>query len=104
MTWCGKHFVEYNSICTFCMDDKYPKNGKEHKSVKDTVNKPAHYNKGGIECIDAIAEATKNLQGIEAVCVANVLKYIWRWKDKSGTEDLLKAKWYLERLINGTNP
>ena len=30
---------------------------------------------------------------------ANVIKYISRWKRKNGLEDLKKAKWYLDRLI-----
>lgn len=30
---------------------------------------------------------------------ANVVKYISRWKSKNGLEDLEKAKWYIERLI-----
>ncbi len=29
----------------------------------------------------------------------NVVKYVSRWKDKNGVEDLLKAKHYLEKLI-----
>lgn len=64
----------------------------------EKINHPAHYCQGGIECIDAIEAATTNLTGIEAVCTANVIKYIWRWKEKNGTEDLRKAEWYLKRL------
>ena len=67
--------------------------------MQDKVNHPSHYTNGNIECIDAIEAATIGLKGIEAVCTANVLKYMWRWKLKNGTEDLLKAQWYLERLI-----
>lgn len=65
----------------------------------DAVERPAHYNQGGIEAIDAIAAATVELRGIEAVCTANAIKYLWRWKRKNGAEDLRKAKWYLDRLI-----
>lgn len=67
----------------------------------DNVNHPKHYASAsnGIECIDAIEAATERLLGLEAVCTGNVLKYIWRWKDKNGVEDLKKAKWYLEKLI-----
>lgn len=50
----------------------------------DVVNRPAHYNKGRIECIDAIEVATSDLSGIEAVCTANAIKYLWRWKQKNG--------------------
>lgn len=68
-------------------------------NVFDPVENPIHYTEGNIECIDAIAEATEHLQGIEAVCTGNVLKYVWRWKKKNGVEDLKKAAWYLNKLI-----
>lgn len=66
---------------------------------KDLVNHPPHYTAGGIECIDALAAATKGLEGLEAVCTANAIKYLWRWKLKNGVEDLRKAVWYINRLI-----
>ena len=72
---------------------------KVKKVIKDNVNHPSHYTQGAIECIDAIKEATKGLFGIEAVCTANIIKYVWRWKFKNGVEDLRKARWYLDRLI-----
>lgn len=69
----------------------------------DMVNRPPHYNKGRVECIDAIETATSDLIGIEAVCTANAIKYLWRWKQKNGTEDLKKARWYIEHLIERTD-
>lgn len=74
------------------VSEKYPK--------RDMVNHPSHYTQGGIECIDAITAATVGKTGIEAVCVANVVKYLWRYEEKNGLEDVKKARWYLERLIN----
>ena len=68
----------------------------------DDVNHPPHYTAGSIECIDAIAAATVGLEGIEAACTANIIKYVWRWKRKGGVKDLEKAKWYLQHLINKT--
>lgn len=68
-------------------------------ATKDPIN-PAHYKKGSIECIDALESATENLKGWEAGNTWNCIKYLWRWKDKGGLDDLLKAKWYLERLIS----
>lgn len=65
----------------------------------DTVNHPSHYTQGGIECIEAIKAATVGLEGIEAVCTGNAIKYSWRWKQKNGTEDLKKAIWYINKLI-----
>lgn len=67
---------------------------------KDNVNHPSHYTGGKIECIDALEAATVDLQGIEAVCTANAIKYLWRWKKKNGVEDLEKARWYINKLIN----
>lgn len=65
----------------------------------DMVNHPAHYTAGSIECIDALKAATVGLEGIEAVCTANAIKYLWRWKNKNGVEDLKKSIWYINRLI-----
>lgn len=94
-----------------CVNSDYVQeyNGSECQSViiaqrepvtNDVVNHPSHYTQGGIECIDAITAATVGKTGIEAVCVANVVKYLWRYEEKNGLEDVKKARWYLERLIN----
>ena len=66
----------------------------------DTVNHPSHYKaKNGMEVIDVIEAFTANLSGYEATHTGNVIKYICRWKEKNGLEDLKKAQWYLNRLI-----
>ena len=65
--------------------------------MNENIN-PEHY-KGTIECIDAIEEVVRDLQGIEATDTGNIIKYMWRWKRKNGVEDLLKAKWYINHLI-----
>ena len=72
---------------------------KMDENVPDMVNHPKHYTQGGIECIDALKAATVGKRGIEAVCVANVIKYLWRYEEKNGIEDVRKAKWYIERLL-----
>ena len=64
------------------------------------VDRPPHYTAGKIECIDALESATIGLIGIDAVCTAAAIKYLWRWKSKGGTEDLEKARWYINRLLN----
>lgn len=67
---------------------------------KDMVNHPDHYKtKSGLETIEVIEAFTDGLNGIEAVCTANALKYICRWKKKNGIEDLKKAEWYINHLI-----
>lgn len=65
---------------------------------KDNIN-PQHYKNGKVECIDAIESATIGKVGIEAICTANVIKYLWRYEYKNGVEDVKKAQWYLNRLI-----
>jgi hypothetical protein len=64
--------------------------------TSDPVN-PSHYKQGGIECIEAIKAALG--VGFIAYLWGNVHKYIWRWPNKNGIEDLKKARWYLDRLI-----
>jgi len=66
--------------------------------MKDKIN-PDYY-KTGVECIDAIEAATEGKKGIEAVCVAQVFKYLWRYESKNGLEDVRKAQWYINRLIS----
>jgi len=68
------------------------------KKVVDMVNSPPHYNQTGIECIQAISAATD--KGFKYYLQGNIMKYLWRfdYKDKP-LEDLQKAKWYLDRLI-----
>ena len=72
--------------------------GKEAYGNVDMVNNPPHYNQTGIECIHAISAATDN--GFKYYLQGNVMKYLWRfdYKDKP-LEDLQKAQWYLEKLI-----
>lgn len=67
--------------------------------MTDNVNSPSHY-QGKVECIDCIESATAGLQGIEAFCTGNAIKYLYRWKKKNGIEDLKKAKWYIDKLLN----
>jgi hypothetical protein len=63
----------------------------------DNVNNPPHYTSGSIECIAAIQAALgKEFRGFLR---GNVIKYLWRYQDKGGVEDLRKARWYLDRLI-----
>lgn len=71
--------------------------------MSNNVSHPKHYTQGGIECIDALKAATVGKTGIEAVCVANAIKYLWRFEKKNGLEDVKKAQWYINRLIQELN-
>ena len=66
--------------------------------MKDNIT-PHHYKNGGVECIDAIAAATINKSGIQAVCVGNTIKYLWRYESKNRLEDVKKAQWYVNKLV-----
>ena len=66
-------------------------------TTEDVVNSPTHYNQAGIECIDAIAAALGD--GFEYYLQGNVMKYLWRYRYKNGVEDLKKAEWYHNKLI-----
>ena len=60
--------------------------------MSDNVNHPHHYTGRniGYECID-IAKR-------QYFCAGNVIKYLWRYKDKGNpTEDLRKARWYARK-------
>lgn len=69
--------------------------------ANDMVHHPNHYqSSSGLEVKEVIKAFTEHLSGFEAVCTANVIKYICRWKKKDGVQDLYKAKEYIEFLID----
>lgn len=66
-------------------------------TTTDTVHNPAHYNQGGIEAIAYIKQQVG--EGFVSYCEGNVHKYIHRYRYKNGVEDLKKARWYLDKMI-----
>ena len=72
-----------------------------YESTDKMVSHPSHYqSKSGLEVINVIKAFTEGLEGIEAVDTGNAIKYICRWKDKNGVQDLEKAMWYIQHLID----
>ena len=71
-----------------------------YESDDKMVSHPDHYNSGKYEVIDIIEEFTKGLSGLEAVCTGNAIKYILRWKKKGGYQDLEKAMWYIQHMLD----
>ena len=70
---------------------------KEHH-VFDPVERPAHYNQDGIECIDYIRHVL-GIDGFIAYCHGNMIKYQHRYRYKgNGVEDMKKAEWYVKRM------
>lgn len=65
----------------------------------DNIN-PAHYQRnGGMECIDAIEAMVAGWPPETAYRLGNALKYLWRHREKGGSESLQKAQWYIAREI-----
>ena len=65
----------------------------------DVVNSPPHYKTGGIEAIEGI-EASMGPEAFAGYLKGSVTKYLWRYEKKGKPlEDLKKARWFLDRLI-----
>lgn len=69
------------------------------ESLEKNVNHPLRYTKGKVECIDALESAVTGKTPEDAICVANVIKYLWRYEEKEPLRSLMSARWYLDRLI-----
>lgn len=73
----------------------------DEKPAENAVEHPQHYNRGSIECIDALNAMVEGwLDPVAAVLAWQTVKYIWRHPFKGKpVEDLKKAQFYLERLV-----
>lgn len=60
--------------------------------MKDNIN-PDHYD-ADVQPIDLIEAQELGFHE------GNIVKYVSRWDKKGGLEDLQKANWYLQRLID----
>ena len=60
--------------------------------------KPDYYTKGGLECYEVI-KTSMGLVKYQGFLWGNVQKYLWRWEQKNGKQDLQKAVEYLSKLI-----
>lgn len=88
----------HRSIEGFSISDEQWEDLKSFKtslenSSDSEINHPVRYNRGNIEVIDFIEDQKLGFHE------GNIIKYVCRYPDKNGIEDLKKAKWYLERLI-----
>lgn len=71
----------------------------EHYFDFDPVDKPSHYANKEIEVIDYIQDTLSD-EEFEGYCMGNVIKYVSRYKHKNGVEDLKKARYYLNKVID----
>lgn len=67
--------------------------------MKDNVNHPSHYTTGKFETIDVIQDMLTP-EMFEGFCIGNTIKYLSRYRHKNGIEDLKKARWYLDKIID----
>ncbi len=93
--FCDRHQTSHGpSGCAFCGIEKRIAEADAAAASHDPVNHPAHYTRGGIECIDVIEKLGLGFH------LGNALKYLWRAGVKGDElEDLRKARWYLDREI-----
>jgi len=84
----GNDFMRYKEV----------RDALNHEVV-DVVNSPPHYKTGGIEAIEGI-EASMGPEAYAGYLKGSVAKYLWRYEKKGKPlEDLKKARWFLDRLI-----
>ncbi|UNH39957.1 DUF3310 domain-containing protein [Moellerella wisconsensis] len=106
--WCGCSYIgpKHENACKKC-DDTLQRMGGftnlfgkgEENKMTDNVNNPAHYASGGIECIEAI-KASMTREAFLGYLKGNIQKYVWRYEKKiNPVEDLKKARWYMNRLV-----
>lgn len=70
----------------------------EKELVSDLIDSQPHYKNQGIEPIELMRQNFSK-EEFAGFLQGNVLKYMLRYKDKNGVEDLKKAKTYLTWLI-----
>ena len=70
------------------------------KPVGNKFTSPDHYKcASGVGCRDLIYHMTYESTGVEAFYIGNIIKYLFRFTKKNGVDDLVKAKVYLQFLI-----
>ena len=68
--------------------------------MPELVNHPDHYqNIAGVEAIDILNDVVQGLEPVPACMLWNCMKYLLRFKNKNGVQDLEKSRNYLNWLI-----
>ena len=71
--------------------------------MTDIINKPSHYHSNGTDVI-GFAEAQFSKEEQKGFHRINAIKYLTRYDRKNGIEDLNKAKFYIDKLIELETP
>lgn len=85
---CNANYLQPNGYSDLWEEEK------EVLSEETNPIRPNHYKSCSIECIDAMILAF-GVAAVAEFCIMNAFKYIWRYKDKNGLEDLNEAEWYI---------
>lgn len=64
----------------------------------DKAVRPDYYIRNGLECYD-VQRASMGLVKYQGYLEGCAQKYLWRWEQKNGKQDLQKAVEYLSKLI-----
>ena len=64
--------------------------------------KPGHYTSDNFTCFDVMIE-TQGMDAVTDFCICIAIKYLYRWKNKNGVEDIEKAYTYLEKFLEIEN-
>lgn len=67
--------------------------------MSNKVDHPEHYNFGKMETLDLI-DNFSTPEEYDGFLKGNIIKYLHRYNFKNGLEDLEKAQWYLNKLID----
>lgn len=104
---CGNRETDACLVCVARQDEKgefSPSNwvaadeAAAEAAGDSSVNHPAHYNQGKYECID-VMEDVFGEEAVKHFCMLNAFKYIWRANQKNGIEDVKKAIFYMEKMV-----
>lgn len=91
----------YNKDRFVKMDsDKFTTTQNSDKEKPDMVNHPKHYTSGtlGIEVINTMEMCTTR-EEFTGYLRCNALKYISRFENKNGLEDVKKCAWYVKKYL-----
>ena len=91
------HFVKYEDDFDSQAIDRFVNEGGK----EDVVNQPNHYTfSDKFEVIDIVSEISKQYPPELAFAIGNVVKYVARSQHKNGLQDLEKAAYYLNYVID----
>ena len=92
--------MSYDTIPPRIILDTAPNSESDcENETEELVNNPPHYNQNAMETIDVLENSLPRVHFF-GYLRGNILKYMLRYEYKGGKEDLKKARWYLNRLIN----